>query len=132
VGTAKKILIVDDDRIISMALGVRLKRAGYEVSQATDGLQAMMQASRVKPDLVVLDLGLPAGGGLAVAERLRGLISSADVPIVFITGSADASTKAKARSYDPVALLEKPFGEEVLVDVVRKALGDAGGQPAPR
>src|SRR5437764_12867534 len=82
----KKLLIVEDDQNISQSLAIRLKNAGYEVDVAPDALSGLEFAMRKPPDLVLLDISLPAGNGFGVAERLQSLLSTA-TPFIFLTAS---------------------------------------------
>lgn len=120
----KKVLIIEDDKKISLALGARLKANGYEVLQAFDGLQGFIQAIKHKPDVVVLDISMPAGGGFSVAKRMRDMVDLVSVPIIFMTASKMPEIFATAQTYDPVGYLEKPFDAEELLALVRKATGE--------
>ncbi|MCJ7612985.1 MAG: response regulator, partial [Candidatus Aminicenantes bacterium] len=68
----KTILVADDDPEIVKLLSIQLKRAGYEVLAAMDGLQAVMIVHKSTPDLIILDMLMPAGGGASVLEKLGG------------------------------------------------------------
>ena len=120
----KKILIVEDDKKISLALGVRLRANGYEVLQAFDGLQGFIQATKHRPDLVVLDLSMPAGGGLSVASRMRDMVDLAAIPIIFMTASKRPDLIESSKKFDAVGFLEKPFDAEELLTLIRKATGE--------
>ena len=119
----KRVLVIEDDKQIAMALGTRLRAAGFTVANAYDALGGVGQAVKDPPDLVLLDLSMPAGGGLNVAERLRSLASTATVPIIFITASKDPELHARAMSYDPHAFFEKPYDPVELLGSIREALG---------
>lgn len=118
----KKILVVEDDRRIALALTVRLRASGFEVITAPDALAGVNQARKHEPALVVLDLMMPAGGGLKVAERLRNLTQTATVPIIFLTASKDADMKRQALEFSPVAYLEKPYDAQDLLNAVHEAM----------
>ncbi|MDH3214881.1 MAG: response regulator [Candidatus Krumholzibacteria bacterium] len=120
----KKILIIEDDQKISMALSVRLKSKGYEVGCAFDGSQGVNLAVKNEPDLIILDISMPAGGGFLAAERLRNLANTANTPIVFITASKEPGLKEKARDLGAFAFLEKPFDARSLLAIIRRALGE--------
>jgi len=78
----KTVLLVDDDNTILLGTGVRLKSMGYTVYTAKDAVSAISAVRKNEPDVVVLDISLPAGDGFAVAERLQNLIGSAATPII--------------------------------------------------
>ncbi len=80
-----KILVVDDEPDIVQAISMRLKSAGYTVISAMDGMQATNVALKETPDLIVLDIGMPAGSGHIVVQRLRDSIKTCHIPIIFLT-----------------------------------------------
>src|SRR5689334_11471651 len=82
----KKVLILEDDTRIAAALAIRLSAAGYDVSTASDGLQGIHQVVEERPDLLVMDIWMPVGLGLSVAQRLKE-VGLGDIPIIFITAS---------------------------------------------
>ena len=118
----KKILVVEDDKRIAMALTVRLRASGFEVATAPDALAGVNQARRLEPSLVILDLMMPAGGGLKVAERMRNLTQTATIPIIFLTASRDPEMKRKALEFEPGAYLEKPYDAQELLNAVHESL----------
>jgi len=69
--TKQKMLIVDDEADLVRSLSMRLRANGYEVVSAMDGVEATKMAIHEQPDVIVLDIGMPAGDGHVVAERLR-------------------------------------------------------------
>ena len=81
-----EILIVEDDEIAPVALMRMLGMRGYRVDLARDAVMAMTHAVRRRPALIVLDMGLPAGGGYAVLEQIRANPVTCAIPIVVLTG----------------------------------------------
>jgi two-component system sensor histidine kinase/response regulator len=81
----KKILIVDDEPDVLHLLGERLSKAGYDVLRASGGLEAIEQAQREKPDLIILDIAMPGMDGSEVANTLRAQPETKDIPIIFLT-----------------------------------------------
>ena len=120
----KKILLVEDDSKITLALGIRLRHTGYEVVTAPDAIGAMAQALKHAPDVVVLDINLPGGDGFLVAERLRSQSVTATVPVIFITASKLPGLVGRAKQLGAVAFLEKPFSASQLADALESALGE--------
>ena len=114
----RKILIVEDDADIRGLLSLRLRKSSYDVSVATDGMTALAVARREQPDLVVLDLGLPAGDGFTVMERMRSITSLADVPVVVITARDAATNREKAEASGAVAFVEKPIDFDQLLETI--------------
>jgi DNA-binding response OmpR family regulator len=120
------ILLVDDDKLLRRTLAFNLEQAGYRVSTAANGEDALALAARDLPDLVLLDIGLPGMDGL---DALRAFKQSYDVPILFLT--------ARRRELDEVVGLElgaddyitKPFDVDVLLAHIKAVLRRA--HPAP-
>lgn len=118
----KTVLLVDDDNTVLLTIGVRLKAMGYKVHTAKDAASAVCSARKVEPDVVVLDISLPAGDGFTVAERLQQLIGSAATPIIFITASQNPALRLKGEKMGGTAFLTKPFGPTELADAIESAL----------
>jgi DNA-binding response OmpR family regulator len=120
----KKILIVEDDPNISKALSIRLKNAGYDVSVAPDAVTAVGAAVKKTPDLVLLDISLPAGDGFTVAERIQALIPTA-TPIIFLTASRKPGLREKAKELGAAAFFQKPYEADDLLGAIQVALAGA-------
>jgi two-component system cell cycle response regulator len=118
----KTVLLVDDDNTFLLTIGVRLKGMGYTVCTAKDAANAISAVRKNNPDVVVLDVSLPAGDGFLVAERLQNLIVSATTPIIFITASEKAELRERAMKLGAVAFLQKPFDATMLADQIESAL----------
>src|SRR5687767_7620153 len=119
----KKILIIDDDKTVAFALVIKLKAVGYEVHVAYDAMIGVNTAVQQRPDLIVLDIAMPAGGGFSVAERLQNIASTCGTPIVFITAHKDPALKKRALELGAAAYFEKPYNVEELVAAIRQTLG---------
>jgi two-component system cell cycle response regulator len=118
----KTVLLVDDDDTFLLTIGVRLKSMGYTVCTAKDAVNAISAVRKNNPDVVVLDVSLPAGDGFLVAERLRNLIVSATTPIIFVTASEKAELRERAMKLGAVEFLQKPFDATTLADAIESAL----------
>ena len=118
----KSVLLVDDDNTILLGIGVRLKSMGYTVYTAKDAVSAISAVVKNRPDIVVLDVALPAGDGFLVARRLQNLVSSAATPIIFITASENLSLRELAMKQGAAAFLKKPFDATALADAIETAL----------
>jgi CheY-like chemotaxis protein len=121
------ILIVDNDPDLRRVISLRLSRAGYSCVEAGTGAQALSEWRRRSFDVVVSDLNMPSGDGIALADALQ---RDEAVPIIFITGFRE-DFKRRLRRVNNVSLLEKPFDPSVLIDLieatlVRRATGDDG------
>ena len=117
----KKILIVEDDQSIAKALASRLKNAGYEVNIAPDALTGLEVALKTLPDLVILDISLPAGNGFTVAERIQSLIPTA-TPLIFLTASNQPGLRDKAKELGAEAFFHKPYDADDLLGAIQLAL----------
>lgn len=118
----KTVLLVDDDNTFLLTIGVRLKSMGYTVCTAKDAANAISAVRKNDPDVVVLDVSLPAGDGFLVAERLQNLIVSAATPIIFVTASEKVELRERAMKLGAVAFLQKPFDATTLADQIESAL----------
>ena len=105
-----------------MALAVRLKSAGYEASMAYDALTGVNDAVKCRPDLVLLDISMPAGNGFAVAERVKTLIPN-PTPIIFLTASKQPGFRERAQELGAVGYFEKPYEAEALLAAVHQQIG---------
>ncbi len=118
-----KILVVEDDDLLRMAFIRQLAGAGHQVSQASDAVSAVTVGVRERPDLVLLDLGLPAGSGITVLQRLRALPTTGMVHALVITGGMlDYDREQQLAALGCSAVLTKPVTSEGLLDAVRQAL----------
>ena len=118
----KTVLLIDDDNVFLLTIGVRLKSMGYVVHAAKDAVSAVSAVHKTSPDVIVLDVSLPAGDGFMVAERLQRLISAAATPIIFVTASERPGMSERAMKLGAVAFLNKPFDATTLADAIESAL----------
>jgi CheY-like chemotaxis protein len=118
----KTVLLIDDDNVFLLAIGVRLKSMGYTVYTAKDAVNAISAVRKNNPDVVVLDVALPAGDGFLVADRLQKLISTAATPIIFVTATEKTGQRERAMKMGAVEFLNKPFDATTLADAIESAL----------
>ena len=121
-GQKKRILIVDNERDIVKALMIRLQGAGYEVVTAFNGAQGVFMAYKEKPDLIILDIRMPAGDGFSVAQRLKRSTHTFTIPVIFLTGSPETNAEEKARALGARFYIKKPYDPEELLDAVKRGL----------
>jgi len=117
-----KILVIEDDAVTRADLEARLAASGYVVARAADAASALTVVNRERPDLILLDLGLPAGDGFLVLERLRKIKDLSAIPVLVITGRSDAETRKRVEAMGVAPLLAKPVTTEVLLAAIRSAL----------
>jgi len=116
----KKILIVDDEDEAAGLLKELLVNEGFSnFDYAPDTLQAVRKAHLFKPDLILLDIQMPGGGGIEVLRRLRQSEFTARIPVIVITGIKDAETKAKFFSEGMCTYFSKPYKPEMLVAEIK-------------
>ena len=120
----KKILIVDDDVDLLRGLTIRLKANGYEVVNATDAIFAVSVALEEKPDLIILDIGLPGGDGYLIMDRLNKIAGTIGTPIIVLSARDVASNKERAIKAGARAFFQKPADNDELLAAIRKALGE--------
>ena len=124
----KTILVVDDDKRIVIALTVRLKAKGYDVVAAYDAAMAMSIAMQHRPDLALLDISMPGGNGFMVAKRLQNEVSTAGVPLIFLTASKQPGLRETAWDLGAVGFFEKPYEAEDFLAAIDGALGEPVAQ----
>lgn len=120
----KSILIIDDDQALAMALKDGLEAMGYRASVAFDGLQGILQAHQVQPDLIILDFHMPGSNGGTVYERLRQNKDTLKTPIVFSTVVSMEEVKRCLRPSANTYFLKKPAGLGQIVSVIRSIFGE--------
>jgi two-component system OmpR family response regulator len=120
----KKILIVEDDPDVLKSLHIRLRAHHYDTSSAEDAISCMAEARKTEPDLIILDLGLPAGDGFTLMERFKKVPSLASVPVIVVSGRDLRENQRKLAHSGVKAYLQKPVDNAMLLAVIRKALGD--------
>ena len=118
----KKILIIEDEQDVVRLLAARLTHSGFETVIAADGVQGVQFTHKEKPDLIILDLMLPAGDGLSVLENLRLSAYSRYIPVVILTGVKDEEYKNKVIQKGVEAYFEKPYNPDELINLIKDIL----------
>ena len=127
---AWRILIAEDEPSIVVSLEFLLRGAGYEVTIARDGEEALEEAERVKPDLMLLDVMLPAVNGFEVCRRVRHLPALRHVPILFLSARALENEITEGLALGATAYMTKPFATKELIRTVDELLRT--GKAVPR
>ena len=120
-GAKARVLVVEDDRETLLWLAVLLRHAGYETMAAEDGAMAMTMAVKQQPDLIILDMGLPAGNGMFVLQSVRKHIDLCLTPVIVLTGGEDLD-QATVLSAGATYFFKKPTENEVLLNAIEAAL----------
>jgi CheY-like chemotaxis protein len=121
----KKILVIDDMPNIVTMLKARLEASGYDVVTALNAQQGLACASAEKPDLILLDIVMPAGGGYSVFTRLKLSSKTRSIPVIFLTAKDKPEDVARAYKLGVQYYIKKPYKPEMLLETVRKALEPA-------
>jgi DNA-binding response OmpR family regulator len=120
----KKILIVEDDPNVLLAMHVRLRAHHYDTSSASDAISCMAEARKSEPDLIILDLGLPGGAGFILMDRFKSIPALAAVPVIVVTGREVRGNLKRVIDAGAKAFLQKPVDNAKLLSVIRQALGE--------
>jgi CheY-like chemotaxis protein len=118
----KKILVADDKETGRELVRTVLEKAGYAVFEASDGLEALDLADRIRPDLIILDLHMPQLDGFAVVKRLRTAAHFTSLPIIALTASARQGDRPKAMAAGFTGYITKPISLSRLRDEVERML----------
>ena len=119
----KRILIVEDNAEARMLLALVLNRSGYDITEASTGLDAVVQAHAVHPDLIIMDLGLPGIMGDEATARLKADASTKNIPVIVNTGFHRGSLLVeRAITAGAAMILHKPTPLKVFQEVARRYL----------
>jgi CheY-like chemotaxis protein len=121
-----RILAVDDDPVILRLLQVNFRLEGYDVVTASRGDEAIRLAREQLPEVIVLDVMMPGIDGYEVCRALKEDPTTAGAPVIFLSARAQDADRDQGYALGVVAYVTKPFDPAQLVDVVRRALTDAG------
>jgi CheY-like chemotaxis protein len=122
--TRRKLLIIDDDRAFVVLAAAILRDAGYMVLEAYDAMQGYMYAQHDPPEVILLDMLMPAGGGVNVLQKLQTIPRLAAIPVVVVTASTDEGLEEQVRAKGATTLLRKPLDRDSLLGLVRKVIDD--------
>jgi DNA-binding response OmpR family regulator len=121
-----KILIVDDDPDLLRALRLRLRANNCDVISVQDGYSVVGAAQKERPDVIILDLGLPAGDGFVVLERLQLSDQLSGIPVIVLTAGDPQGNEARALKAGAAAFFQKPVDNEELMNVIQVSLPQQG------
>jgi DNA-binding response OmpR family regulator len=120
----KKILVVDDNSDVRRGMQVRLTANHYDTFFASDAIAAMAQARKHLPDLIILDLGLPAGDGFVVMQRLKAIPALDLIPIIVVSARDARANHSRVLVAGAKAFLQKPVDDSEFLAAIRHALGE--------
>lgn len=127
-----RVLVIDDESDVLLLCRVNLEHAGHEVLQAQEGPQGLIMAREEQPDVVVLDLMLPAMDGYEVLAALREDEATRELPVVVLTAKAQIEDRIRCWEDGAAEFLTKPFPPEVLVDTLERVVGMSADERAER
>lgn len=120
-----KIMIVDDDPELRLALKLRLRANHYDTVTASDGYSAIALAQKEHPSLILLDLGLPAGGGYAVLKRLQDSDTLSNIPVIVLTARDPEANEGRSLGAGAAAFFQKPVDNHELLQTIQATLHNA-------
>lgn len=118
----KRILVVEDNAELAKLLELILRRAGYDVDIAEDGLQALDVFQKQSPDLVLLDIMLPHLDGYEVCARIRGEFHS-DAPVIMLSSLDSPLDMERSREVGATDHISKPFDKNQLLEIIAGYIG---------
>jgi DNA-binding response OmpR family regulator len=123
-----RILIVDDEPNIILALELLMKRQGYEVLTVDDGRKALDSLAEFRPDLILLDIMMPKMDGYEVCQRIRADASLADVPVIMLTAKGREVEREKGLALGADCYITKPFSTREVIAKVQEILAARAGR----
>jgi len=121
-GRNKTILIIEDHADTQLIVAAWMKKHRYETAVASDAVQALGLARKIRPAAIILDLGLPGGHGLLVLQRLKSISELTDIPVMILTADDSPDSEQKCLAAGAVTFLRKPAQEQPLIAAVRCAV----------
>ena len=118
----KKILVIDDEEILTITFVKLLEKAGYSVLVASRGEDAVIMAEEDNFDLIICDIRMPGQDGVSTMRQIKELRGKKETPVIFITGYADETLEKEANRLDPVAYIYKPFDAFKLLDIIKETV----------
>ena len=117
------ILTVDDSTSMRQMVAFTLKQAGYDVTEAADGVEGLAKAKTGKFNLVITDVNMPKMDGITLVRELRGLGDYKFTPILLLTTEAGADKKKEGKDAGATGWLVKPFNPDQLLTTIKKVIG---------
>ena len=120
-----RVLLADDDRVLTTLLSSRLRARGVEIVVAHDAMQALMGAMRSPFDAIVLDIQMPGGTGMEALRKLKASAKTSGIPVLVLSGSGNSDTPDQVKALGADEFLLKPVDPEVLYQALCRATGAA-------
>ena len=116
------VLIADDDTETCTLVSGIMKTAGYQTAIARDAMQTVHLANVRRPDVIVLDLQMPAGTGMGALEKLKLSTRTSHIPVIVLSGTADEDQIERVRKLGAVEFQPKPVDPDTLLEAVHRAV----------
>jgi DNA-binding response OmpR family regulator len=118
-----KVLLADDDRVLTHLLSVRLRAKGCKITVAHDAMQVLMAAMRDQPDAIVLDHQMPGGTGLEALRKLKVSAKTSHIPVLVLSATTDPAVQEQVRSIGADEFLAKPVEPDALYERLQVITG---------
>ena len=115
-----RILCVDDDPDLQTSIELRMRKYDVDIERAFHGMQGVVEASKILPDLILMDLAMPYGSGEYLLEVIRRNAATSEIPIIVLTGMRDQKVKNQVLSMGADAYLNKPVQFDELVHQISR------------
>ena len=118
----QKTLLIEDERLRRITSVKILSDSDYKAITAEDSCQGFEFALEHEPSVTILDMGLPAGGGLMVLKRMKDSVYTRNIPVIVLTAMQSQKYKSEVLDVGVEAFLEKPCPEDILLSTIQKVL----------
>jgi CheY-like chemotaxis protein len=115
------VLVADDDPVTCEMVAAVVRSGGHTPILARDAMQVMFMATHRRPDVIVLDIQMPAGTGIGALEKLRSSAKTADIPVLIYSGILDEAIMERVRSLGTAGCLAKPADPDTLAAAIERA-----------
>lgn len=123
------VLVADDDRVQTLMVSARLKAKGFKVTVAYDAVQAWIAAIQTRPDVIILDIQMPGGTGMAVLKQLKASTKTCQIPVIVLSGSINPQNITTVKDLGADEFLAKPVDLEQLYRTLSRLLGNMPEAP---
>ncbi len=123
-----RVLIIDDDKVLVTLMTSLLRKGGFQVFAAFDAASGFMIAQKQLPDLILLDVQMPAGGGVGVWQRLSASAHTQGIPVVYVTATNTPGFADEVAAQGAAGYIQKPLDPETFVETVKSFFKRATGQ----
>ena len=124
-----RILVGDDDPLVTHLVRAGLRAKGWDVSIAVDAMQVVMFAARTTPDAIILDINMPGGTGISALKRLKASVTLGAIPVLVVSGSSDPAVPQTVKELGAADFLPKPLDLDAVYDSLCRMIGVP---PTPR